>query len=211
MCRLACSRSPAPCWNPGLASTRAFPQKLAITARDRTLQTVGSPAPSLHLPPRPTRHQPQSPMQTPIPIWLGDLSGQADGTGRRHPRPCFCRRARAWRRDDRAGAGKTRTGRLRPCARRLPFRRRRSAGGGLLLLARSQRRASRSTPGELCRNLASRRSARLQLALYAERSPAAISEVACCSHGRRKFFVLPDIARNAGALSSGDSRALCGR
>ncbi len=82
------------------------------------------------------------------------------------------------------------------CPRRPAVRRPRAAGGGVFLLARSRRRASATA------TLASYAGI-LQADAYAGfnelylpgRLPGAITEAACWAHGRRKFFVLADVAK----------------
>ena len=107
------------------------------------------------------------------------------------------RRATPRRRHDRAGAGQEQD-HDRPvvdlCPRRSAVRRAGPAGGAVLLLARPQRRApatgiSPAMPGS-CRPTPMPGSAS---STTPSASPAPITEAACWSHGRRKFFELADL------------------
>ena len=83
------------------------------------------------------------------------------------------------------------------CARRSAVRRTIAARRHLLLLARPGRRASEPASGVLCGDPSGRRLWRIQRSLRSRPKPGPITEAACWSHGRRKFFVLADIDQAA--------------
>ncbi len=108
-------------------------------------------------------------------------------------------RAAARRRHDGAGAGQGQD-HHRPimdlCARRSPVRRSGAAGSDLPLLARSRRRASVPASRRLRGHPAGRRLCRVQRPLPSRRAnPVRSSKPACWAHGRRKLFVLADVAK----------------
>jgi transposase len=128
---------------------------------------------------------------------LGGRGGSnADAAGDCDPDACLCGRTYPFRRHHRAGPGKGQDPH-RPImdlrARRPAFCRPRSAGGGVFLFARSWRRTSRATFGQLCRIDAGGRLCRLHKLYEANRKPAPIVEAACWAHARRKFFDLAQI------------------